>query len=71
MSDALEMARCVRVNLENMVIIMPTLKMHPLLPIVQMQIKECIAALEAAEESVQLTAAGRAENDVVAESGGN
>lgn len=45
MSDPLEMARCVEINIENMVTIMPVLKMHPLLPIVQLQIKECIEAL--------------------------
>jgi hypothetical protein len=71
MSDALEMAHCVEINLENMVTIMPTLKIHPLLPIVKLQIRECIEALEAAELPLQPTEAGgyasnlRCRNDIL------
>jgi len=43
---ALELARCTEINIQNMVNMMPTLKMHPLLDIVQMQIKACIEELE-------------------------
>jgi len=46
MEEALEMARCALINLENMVTIMPVLKLHPLLPVVQMQITETIRLLE-------------------------
>lgn len=55
MSDPLEMAHCVEINIENMVRVMPILERHPLLPIVRFQIKECIEALEAAAQSVQAT----------------
>ncbi len=44
--QGLEMARCVEINLENMVKMMPTLKLHPLLEIVKTQIKDCIKELE-------------------------
>lgn len=43
---ALEMAECVKINLENMVKMMPALKMHPLLPLVQDQLAECIKLLD-------------------------
>lgn len=48
-STALEMARCAEINLENMVKIMPVLASHPLLPMVKMQIGECIKELEKEE----------------------
>ena len=44
--QALEMARCVEINIDNMVIMMPVLKMHPLLEFVKSQIKDCIVELE-------------------------
>ncbi len=44
-AQALEMARCSYINLNNMVEMMPTLKMHPLLPLVKRQMQECIKAL--------------------------
>jgi len=47
--QALEMARCAKINLENMVEMMPVLASHPLLPVVNMQIDECIAALDDGE----------------------
>lgn len=43
---ALELARCTEINIKNMVDIMPTLKMNPLLGIVQAQIEACIGELE-------------------------
>ena len=43
---ALELASCAAINIKNMVNMMPSLKMHPLLGIVQMQIKACIEELE-------------------------
>ena len=67
MSDALELARCVEINIENMVTIMPVLKMHPLLSVVQLQIKECIAALEAAEHG-NVATEGNLENSADGES---
>jgi len=50
-AKALESARCVEINIENMVKMMPLLKMHPqllqhLLPIVKAQIKDVIRELE-------------------------
>jgi hypothetical protein len=44
--QALEMARCTEINIQNMVDMMPSLKLHPLLGIVQLQIKDCIELLE-------------------------
>ncbi len=49
-NQALEMARCVKANLENMVKMMPVLASHPLLPIVNIQIDKCIAALDDEEK---------------------
>jgi len=43
---ALEEARCALINLNNMVKMMPTLKVHPLLPIVKVQIKGVIESLD-------------------------
>lgn len=51
--QALEMARCVEINIENMVTIMPTLKLNPLLGTVRFQIKECIKELEPQKEPVE------------------
>lgn len=47
---ALEMAHCAEINLQNMVKMMPILKQHPLLFIVEDQIKECIKELELDED---------------------
>lgn len=48
--QALEMARCAKINLKNMVDMMPVLASHPLLPLVNMQIDECIVALDDEEK---------------------
>lgn len=45
--QAIEMARCAQINLENMVQVMPVLARHPLLPIVRMQIADVVKALDA------------------------
>lgn len=44
--QALEMARCTEVNLENTVKMMPLMSHHPLLPIVKLQIRQTIEELE-------------------------
>ena len=44
--QALEMARCVEINLGNMKKMMPTMTLHPLLPLVEDQLKSCIKELE-------------------------
>ena len=49
LTQGLEMARCVEINIDNMVKIMPILKTYPLLEIIKYQIKDCIKELE--EES--------------------
>jgi len=49
-SQALEMARCAEINLDNMGIVIPGLKTHPIFVIVKMQIKECIKNLDGEEE---------------------
>lgn len=43
---ALELAQCAQINLNNMVTMMPALRAHPLLPIVEEQLKECVDELE-------------------------
>ena len=43
---ALEMARCVEINLKNMVRVMPFLEHHPILFLAKDQIKECVKELE-------------------------
>ena len=45
----LELARCVEINIGNMVDMMPILQTHPLLGIVKLQIKGCIEELEKEE----------------------
>jgi hypothetical protein len=50
--SALESAECAKINLENMVKMMPTLALHPLLPVVRIQIDECVKALEAEMERI-------------------
>lgn len=57
-SVALEMARCVKINLENMEKMMPLLKTHPLLPIVKLQIEETIKNLEGDEVSEETRIVG-------------
>lgn len=47
---ALNLAECAKVNLENMVKMMPVLATHPLLPVVRLQIDEVIKALEDEED---------------------
>lgn len=49
LEQGLEMARCVEINIENMVKVMPILISHPLLGVIKSQIKDCIKELE--EES--------------------
>ena len=44
--DLIELAECVKINLANMVKMMPALKSHPLLPVGEEQIKSLIEALE-------------------------
>lgn len=44
--SALEMARCVDVNLDNMGAMTPMLNMHPMFKVVKLQILECIELLE-------------------------
>jgi len=44
--QALEKARCAEINLQNMVKLMPAMGSHPLLPMVEWQIKDCIEELE-------------------------
>lgn len=44
-TQALEMARCTYINLNNMVKMMPIMKTHPLLPMVKRQLQECIKEL--------------------------
>jgi len=44
--QALEMARCAEVNLNNVVGLIPLAKVHPLFEVVKNQIKECIKELE-------------------------
>jgi hypothetical protein len=46
---ALESARCAEINLQNMVKMMPALKQHPLLFLVEAQLKSCIEELEKEE----------------------
>ena len=49
--QALEMAHSARINLDNMVKMMPVLGQHPLLPLVEAQLDECIKELSEEEES--------------------
>jgi len=44
------MAECAKINLENMVKMMPLMAAHPLLPIVKLQIDECIKELKEAKD---------------------
>ena len=46
LEQGLEMARCVEINIDNMVKMMPILAKHPLLEVVKVQIKDCIKELE-------------------------
>jgi len=48
---ALELARCVEINIGNMIDMMPMLQTHPLLGIVKLQIKDCIEELEKEESN--------------------
>lgn len=48
--DALVQARCAKANLENMVVMMPALKRHPLLSLVQAQLDLVIILLEGGPE---------------------
>ena len=48
--ELLESAQCVKINLDNMVKMMPALRQHPLLPLVQDQAQECITKIEQAIE---------------------
>jgi len=50
LATATEMARCAKINIENMVKMMPILATHPLLPIVRIQIDECVEELEKMDE---------------------
>lgn len=61
--QALEMARCVEINIDNMVRMMPALAAHPLLPIVKKQLRECIEALETEQPQVAGLAGLRAQYD--------
>lgn len=45
-AEALEMVECARINLVNMVKMMPALAHHPLLPLVTMQLDDAVEALE-------------------------
>ncbi len=49
-TSALELAECAKINLQNMVKMMPVLKAHPLLPLVEEQIQRCIDELEKEEK---------------------
>lgn len=61
--QALEMARCVDINIDNMIRMMPVLAAHPLLPVVKFQIRECIEALETEQPQVAGLAGLRAQYD--------
>jgi hypothetical protein len=50
-TSALELAECAKINLQNMVKMMPVLRQHPLLPMVEAQLQECIDELEKDEEA--------------------
>jgi len=46
MAQGLELARCAYINLKNMERMMPTLSLHPLLPMVRAQVRGSIEALD-------------------------
>ncbi len=50
-TSALELAECAKINLQNMVKMMPVLRQHPLLPMVESQLQGCIDELEKDEEA--------------------
>lgn len=52
MSKGLELARCVEINLQNLLAVMPILKSHPYTEILRLQIKDCITELENEEAEV-------------------